>query len=187
MYRRSVLEQVGTFNPYLYCDEEPELCLRIRYAGYRVLRLSRPIAFHLDPWRESTPAEALSAFLNKRKVKLFLGFGQNIRYFFGTPLLWPYLKERGWAMAPGLTLFIGAVAVVVSGLTGQWVWLALLVAFLIVLMMGIAVRKRSLKRALVTLFGRLLIFEGTVRGVLLKPFDPASYPGRYDVIQPIRN
>jgi glycosyltransferase involved in cell wall biosynthesis len=187
MYRRSVLEQVGSFNPYLYCDEEPELCLRIRYAGYRVLRLSRPIAFHLDPWRESTPAEALSGFLSKRRANLFLGFGQNLRYFFGSRLLWPYLKERGWAMAPGLTLCIGVVAVAVSGLTGQWGWLALLAALMIVLMMGIAVRKRSLKRALVTLFGRLLIFEGTVRGVLLKPYKPASYPGRYDVIQSIRN
>jgi glycosyltransferase involved in cell wall biosynthesis len=177
IYRRSVLERVGTFNPYLYADEEPELCLRIRHAGYRVLRLPRTSVFHY-----SVPFHALSTFLDKRSNKFFLGFGQNIRYFFGSPLLWPYLRERG-CVATALTLCIGIVAVAVSGLTGQWVWLALWGAFLTILTLGIAVRKRSLKRALLTLFGRLLILEGSVCGLFLKPYDPAGYPGRYDVIQ----
>jgi glycosyltransferase involved in cell wall biosynthesis len=178
MYRRSVLEQVGTFNPYLYADEEPELCLRIRHAGYRVLRLPNPIALHY-----SAPLKAFSTLLGKRSQKLFLGFGQNTRYFFGSPLFWPYLRERGWAVAPALVLSVGIIAMAASGLTGQWGWLALWAAFLIVLTMGIAIRKRSLKRALLTLFGRLLILEGMVRGLLLKPHDPTGYPGRYDVIQ----
>jgi glycosyltransferase involved in cell wall biosynthesis len=105
MYRRSVLEQVGTFNPYLYSDEEPELCLRVRHAGYRVLRLPRPIAFHY-----SAPAEALSTLLGRRSRNLWLGYGQNIRYLSDSPLLWPYLRERGWAVAPALTLCSGVFA-----------------------------------------------------------------------------
>jgi glycosyltransferase involved in cell wall biosynthesis len=181
MYRRSVLERVGTFNPYLYADEEPELCLRIRHAGYQVLRLPRPSVFHY-----SAIFHALSTFLDKRSSKFFLGFGQNIRYFFGSPLLWPYLSERG-CVAPALTLCIGIIAVVALVLTGQWVWLALWGAFLTILTVGIAIRKHSLKRALLTLFGRLLIIEGCVRGLWLKPYDPTSYPGRYDVIQEICN
>ena len=52
MYRRSVLEAVGTFNPYLRSDEEPELCIRIRHAGYSVIQLEYPIAYHYsDPRR----------------------------------------------------------------------------------------------------------------------------------------
>lgn len=178
MYRRSVLEQVGTFNPYLYSDEEPELCLRIRHAGHRVFRLSRPIAFHY-----SAPAEDLSTFLSKRRGNLWLGYGQNIRYFSGTPLLWPYLRERGWAVAPALMLSIGVIALAVSGLTGQWGWLALWGAAVTMITIGIAIRKRSLKRALLSLLRRLFILDGTVRGLLLKPYDPAGYPGRYDAVQ----
>ena len=178
MYRRSVLERVGTFNPYLYSDEEPELCLRIRHAGQRVLRLSRPIAFHY-----TAPAEAFSTFLDKRRSNIWLGYGQNLRYFYGSTLLWPYLRERGWAVVPALLLGIGIVAAVASGLTGQWGWLALWGALVILLMIGIAIRKRSLKLALLSLFRRLLILDGTVRGFLLKPYDPAGYPGRYDVIK----
>jgi len=178
MYRRSVLERVGTFNPYLYADEEPELCLRIRHAGFRVIRLPRPVVFHY-----SAPADALSTLLGKRSCKFFLGFGQNIRCFFGSPLLWPYLRERGWAAAPALALSVGIIATAASGLTGRWGWLALWCAFVTMLTIGIAIRKRSLKRALLSLFGKLLILEGTLRGLFLKPYDPAGYPGRYDVIQ----
>jgi glycosyltransferase involved in cell wall biosynthesis len=178
MYRRSILERVGTFNPYLYSDEEPALCLRIRHAGYRVLRLPRPIAFHY-----SAPADALETLLGRRSRNLWLGFGQNIRYLSASPLLWPYLRERGWAVAPALTLGVGIIATAASGLTGQWGWLALWGACVTMLTIGIAIRKRSLTRALFSLFRRLLILDGTVRGLLLKPYDPTSYPGRYDVIQ----
>ncbi len=33
-YRRTVLDEVGSFNPYLFSEEEPELCLRIRQSGH---------------------------------------------------------------------------------------------------------------------------------------------------------
>lgn len=178
MYRRSVLERVGTFNPYLYSDEEPELCLRIRHAGCRVLQLPRPIVFHY-----TAPADAVSTLLGRRGRNLWLGYGQNIRYLSASPLLWPYLRERGWAVAPALTLCIGVLALAASGLTGQWGWLALWGTFLIVLTIGIAIRKRSLMRALLSLFKRLLCLDGTLRGLLLTPYDPAGYPGRYEVIQ----
>jgi glycosyltransferase involved in cell wall biosynthesis len=178
MYRRSVLEQVGTFNPYLYSDEEPELCLRIRHAGYRVLRLMRPIVFHY-----TAPLDAFSTLLGKRGRKFFLGFGQNIRYFFGGPVFWIYLKERGFALAPALVFGIGVVAAAASMLTGRWLLLVLWAICLILLTMGIAIRKRSLQRALYTLFLRLLILDGTVRGLLLEPYNPAGYPGKYSVVR----
>jgi GT2 family glycosyltransferase len=178
LYRRSVLDRVGTFNPYLYSDEEPELCLRVRHAGYRVLRLSRPIAFHY-----TIPADTFNTVLDRRSRNLWLGFGQIIRYYFGSPLIWPYLRERGWVAVPVFALCIGIITLLMSFQTGQWKWLALWGACIIILTIGIAVRKRSLKRALFSLFQRLLLLDGTIRGLLLKPYDPTSYPGKYDVIQ----
>lgn len=178
LYRRSVLEQVGSFNPYLYSDEEPELCLRIRHAGYRVLRLSRPIVMHY-----STPAEELSTLLFRRNRNLWLGFGQSIRYFWGSPLLAPYLRERGWVIAPALFILIGIFSLVVVVLTTQWVWLVLWAGSLVVLALALAIRKHSFKRAIFSLFQRLLILEGTFRGLLIKPYDPRSYPERYDMVR----
>ena len=178
LYRRSVLEEVGTFNPYLYSDEEPELCLRIRHSGYIVLRLLCPIAFHY-----SVTWEAFTTFLDKRQGNIWLGYGQNIRYFLGTPLLWPYLRERGWAVAPALALGAGMIAAIASAVTGQWVWLGLWAAFIALLAVGIAIQKRSLKRAILSLFRRLLILDGTLRGLLRTPFDPAGYPAKYEIVR----
>jgi glycosyltransferase involved in cell wall biosynthesis len=178
LYRRAVLEQVGTFNPYLYSDEEPSLCLRIRYAGYRVLRLLCPIAFHY-----TDPAVDALTFQAKRRGHIWLGYGQNIRYFFGSPLLLPYIRERGWAFAPAVMLSIGIIAAVAWVLTGQWRWLVLWGSGVIILALGITIQKRSLKRALLILLRRLLILDGTVRGFFLKPYDPSGHPGGYVLIR----
>ncbi len=180
LYRRSVLDKVGTFNPWLYSDEEPELCLRIRHAGYQILRLPRTIAFHYTvPW------EALSTFLAKRKSNIWLGYGQNIRHLWGTPLLFPYLKERGWAIPPAGVIGVGLMAALVSILTGQWLWLLLWIAAMLLLTFAIAIKKRSLESAMLILLRRLLILDGTVRGSLLRPFTVTTYPGRYTIIKKV--
>lgn len=177
IFRRSVFNLVGTFNPYLYSDEEPSLCLRIRQAGFKILRLNQPIVYHYTvTW------EALSTFLDKRKGNIWLGYGQNIRYFWGGPLLLPYLKERGWVIAPALMLIIGIFAALFSMLTGQWIWFALWLGSIAMVIIAISIKKRSLNRAALVLFRRLLILEGTTRGFLLKPYDPAGYPKKYEKI-----
>jgi glycosyltransferase involved in cell wall biosynthesis len=178
MYRRAVLEQVGGFNPYLFSDEEPALCLRIRQAGYRILRLAQPIAFHY-----SAAADAPATLLGRRRRNLWLGFGQNLRYFAGTPLLGSYLWERGWVLAPALGVGLGVGAVLASLLTRRWRWVARWVTGVVVLTGGLAIRKRSLKRALFTLLLKMLVLEGTVRGVLIEPTDPARYPARVEVVR----
>jgi hypothetical protein len=85
-------------------------------------------------------------------------------------------------VVPALAISAGVIATAASGLTGHWEWLALWFAGLTMFTIGIAIRKRSLKRGVFTLFQRLLVLEGTIRGLLLKPFDPTGYPGSYEVI-----
>jgi GT2 family glycosyltransferase len=46
MIRRNVYEEVGGFNSLLLTGEEPELCARIRAAGYRIIRLNYEMACH---------------------------------------------------------------------------------------------------------------------------------------------
>jgi hypothetical protein len=51
------------------------------------------------------------------------------------------------------------------------------------LLLGIAtVRKRSLRRGLYTLFHRVLMAEGLLRGFLMKPLPPESYPEDAEVL-----
>jgi GT2 family glycosyltransferase len=178
VYRRSVLEQVGSFNPYLYSEEEPELCLRIRHAGYRVLQLKYPIAYHY-----SDPEGALSTLAGRWRRNLYLGFGQVIRYSLGNKLLWLYLRERSYGCIPALGLTAALISFLWSLKSHQWVWFRLWVLLLVVTVSGDAYRKCSLYRAIFSLLRRVFIMEGTVRGFLLKPLNVESYPGRFDVIK----
>ena len=180
LYKRSVLEQVGTFNPYLYSDEEPELCLRIRHAGYRVVQLAQPLAYHY-----SNPSEALSTLAGRWQRNLYLGQGQCMRYYLGDDLLWRYVKERGYGCIPALGLVSGLIALVWTAVTRRWRWFSLWILLAGGLLVGDAVRKRSVYRVVYSLCLRLLFVGGTAKGFLLKPLDPESYRGLMDIIKPV--
>jgi len=178
LYRRSVLESVGVFNPYLYSEEEPELCLRIRHAGYRIVELQRTVVFHY-----STPTSAFGTLVARWRRNLYLGAGQNIRYLLGTPLLWLYLKERGWGCVPALTIAAGLACFAWSVVTSQWTWFASWLLLMATVFLADSYRKRSFYLALRSVFRRVLMADGTVRGLLLRPMDPNTYPARFDIIK----
>ncbi|MEM6973047.1 MAG: glycosyltransferase [Pseudomonadota bacterium] len=46
MMRRAALDAVGPFDPQLIAGEEPDLCLRLRRAGWKIWRLDTPMARH---------------------------------------------------------------------------------------------------------------------------------------------
>ncbi len=55
LMRRAVLEQVGGFDETLIAGEEPEMCRRIRAAGYQIVHVDRPMTGHdlaLTKWRQ---------------------------------------------------------------------------------------------------------------------------------------
>jgi len=179
LYRRSVLEQVGTFNPHLKSDEEPELCLRIRHAGYRVLLLDYPIVRHY-----SVAQETLAGLWGRRRRKFLMGVGQCVRYHMRSKLLWPYIRERGmWSLTAALWLTAGLAAFLSSLITRNFIWVGLWTLSLVPLIAGAARRKRSLRRGLLSLFHRLLMVEGLFRGLLMKPLPPESYPQNAELLQ----
>ena len=177
-YRRRVLEQVGSFNPYLFSDEEPELCLRIREAGYRVVKLRMPIADHY-----SDPAGAIATLFGRRKRNLYLGPGQALRLHARTRMLMPYARERGFGLIPGAGLVAGVAcaSVAVSERDVRWMiaWLGAVVA----IFGADSIRKRSPHRALFAMVQRVLFAEGTLRGFLMRPADPNKFPYMIEVIK----
>jgi glycosyltransferase involved in cell wall biosynthesis len=178
IYRRDVLTRVGPFNPYLHSDEEPELCLRIRHAGYRIVRLQWPIAYHYVQ-----SSAALATMGARWRRHLYVGSGQIIRHLLGTNLLWPYLHERGYAVIPALALAVGAFALFCGFLTSDWSWLGLWILAALAFVAVDAWRKRSLAKPLGSLVHRLLIVVGTIRGFFIGAHEPATYPAAVDVIK----
>jgi hypothetical protein len=181
LYRRAVLEQVGTFNPHLYSEEEPELCLRIRHAGYRIFQLEYPIAHHY-----SNPEGAFSTLVGRWKRNLYLGDGQVLRYHLGDAMLWTYLRERGYMCAPLLGGVIGLCVFVLAMLFDAWRWFGVWLLLPGALLLGDLYRKRSVYRMAFSLLHRLIIVDGTIRGFWLKPLAPEAYTGKLDVVKLIK-
>jgi glycosyltransferase involved in cell wall biosynthesis len=178
MYRRRVLDDVGPFNPYLHSDEEPELCLRIRRAGYRVVQLDLPIAFHFV--RADRP---FSTLVGRYRRKLFLGQGQVIRYLLHDPMLWPYIRERGYGLPPALALLAAAASGIASVAFKRRIWGVSWLVVALTVVGADVLRKRSFQRTCYALLHRLLIFDGLVRGFLLKPADAGTYPTDAEVVK----
>lgn len=182
MYRRTVLEDVGTFNPYLNSDEEPELGLRIRQAGYRILELDYPIVRHYN----DAPV-AMSSVLSRRRRNFLLGIGQGARYHLGSALLWRWLRERWWGPAAVFLMAAGFGTLLWSLLVRDFTWFSLWLLGLCLLVAGLAFRKRSLRGAFVAVFNWMLLAEGVIRGVLMKPLPPENFRARFEMIKDLEN
>ncbi|NJO08028.1 MAG: glycosyltransferase [Chloroflexaceae bacterium] len=178
LYRRSVMEQVGTFNPYIYSDEEPELCIRIRHAGYRACRLEHTIVYHY-----TDPPEETSTLLLRRGRNLYIGYGQNIRFHLGTDILWPYIRERGFGCLPGLVLVTGLMVVAHALVTHKWVYVQRLFVLTLAAVLGDAYRRGNVQETFYSIIQRGIMLEGTIRGFLLPPMNPDQYPCHVDVVQ----
>jgi glycosyltransferase involved in cell wall biosynthesis len=178
LYRRSVLNKVGSFNPYLFSDEEPELCVRIRHAGWRLVGLALPIAYHYAP-----PRDALSTLMYRWRRGLYLGSGQNLRYHVGHKTLFVYLWERGYGILPGLTFLAGLLSMGWWYFYQEGFWLACWILVLFVALTVDAIRKGSPYSTLASMLKRLFILDGTIRGFFLRPQLPESYAAKLEVIQ----
>lgn len=178
MYRRSVLERAGTFNPNLNAEEEPELGLRIRHAGYRILELDHPMAFHYN----DAPV-AVSSVLSRRRRNFHVGMGQGARYHLGTKLFWPWIRERWWEPASALLFAAGLGSILLSLIQREPKWFAVWILGLCSLISLVAVRKRSLRAGLVSAFSWLIMAEGFFRGIMMPPSPPENFRAKVDVVK----
>ncbi|MCE7986081.1 MAG: glycosyltransferase [Caldilinea sp. CFX5] len=178
LYRRRVLDEIGQFNPYLYSDEEPDLCLRLRYSGYRFVRIAYPIVYHY-----TDPTDTIPTLIGRWRRQLYLGSGQNLRYHLGSPFFWPYVRERGFGLTPGLAMGIGGALWFWALLRGKGRFFLGLNGLAGGAFLLLVLRRGGLEPALITLLKRLLFLDGTLRGLFIAPKAPATYPARFAVIQ----
>ena len=178
IYRRSVLNQVGTFTPFLISDEEPELCLRIRHAGYRVVRTDYPVVYH-----RTDPEDTFAAMFARRRRKLYLGFGQNLRYHARTGLLLRYIRERWYALPLVEVLLIGLVSLVWSFEIHRLMPFEIWLGTVILALAAYAVYKRSFYDMAHSLLNRIFVLEGSIRGITLSPLNPDDYLQHLEVVK----
>jgi glycosyltransferase involved in cell wall biosynthesis len=171
LYRRSILDQVGTFNPWLFAEEEAELALRIRDAGYCLVEIQQPAVFH----RSDEQSMTFSALAARWQRDFLFAQGQILRNLCGSRLFWKYARERSYAFLPASVLLAGLGAIAVSVVTKDWRWLGSFLIVAICLTAALVVYKRSLYDTAVWLFARILVLIGTIRGVLIETPAPNTY------------
>lgn len=165
LYRRSTLNEVGSFDVGLYSEEEPELALRLRMAGYNLMMTSMPMVLHY-----TAPEELLSTIIARWRRNLYLGAGQVVRKHAGRPatlLFW--LRMRGFWIAPLLAILIMVSAGLIWMFTGRVFWFLLLACCFVLMFVLLAVRRKSLVSAAHTFLKRLVILDGFLRGMFLYP------------------
>lgn len=172
LYRKHALDQAGGFNPYLFSDEEPELGIRLRANGYGLVRSEGYAGVHYG----DEPTE-ISTILRRRKRRLYHGNGQCLRFHWRSRLLWFYLKERGFWIAPGVAI-LSTIMLLAATYNGSLVAARSLAVFLAggVGLMALLISKRGLYKTAFSVVLRLAILEGVIRGSFLPVRSPDTEP-----------
>jgi glycosyltransferase involved in cell wall biosynthesis len=89
LLKREVLEEVGPFNPSLKAIEEGELCDRLWYHGYKIVRISQHMSHHYGYDKEVRFIDFL-----KRKASYTVAQGQVLRASMkNRKIFWKRLKN----------------------------------------------------------------------------------------------
>ena len=178
LYRRSALEQVGGFNPYIISEEEPELGMRLRYAGYKLLCIP-----YLMCKNYTLPTNSWKYFVRRFRMNLWLGHGQVPRYHLRTGMFWMTLLERGSFVVYFIGVLISIISLLLALFSGNisffGTWVLIVGVFFIVYW----IKKRSLYETWMSIIHQSFVAYGAVRGFLMTPRSPQDYPTDVEIIQ----
>ena len=118
LMRVAAFEQVGGFDPALIAGEEPELCVRLRAAGWSVWRLEAEMTLH---------DAAMLRFGQwwQRSVRAGHAFAEGAAMHGGTPSRhWVREASRAWLWGLGIPLAVLAALPLIGNwaLLGLWVY-----------------------------------------------------------------
>lgn len=178
IYRRSALEKVGGFNPYIISDEEPELCMRLRHAGYKLMRLP-----YLMCKNYTLPLKSMDYFMRRLRSNLWLGHGQVPRYHLGSSLFWTYLRERGTYVGYLGGVFITIMAMLATLFSRKIIFLGGWLFIVTAALVAFWIKKRSLRQTWLSLAHQTFAAYGAVRGFLMTPQPPEGYPTDAEIVQ----
>jgi hypothetical protein len=178
LYRRCAIEAMGGFQPYIKGEEGVYVSMGIRNAGYKVVQLPYLMSRHY-----CVPPQSLSYSLRRLQRDMWLGFGQIPRYYWGTSLFWTYILERGsyviYLMAVAISITTLLMTIITKNFIFFGTWMLIVLLFICVF----AIRKRSLRKTIISLIAHTGIAISAVRGFLMPPRSSAEYPLDAEIVQ----
>jgi GT2 family glycosyltransferase len=171
LYRRSALEKVGGFNPYLANEEELELGLRLSAAGYELQRIPVPMTIHYTKYYSNENPSGLTMRQIKRDWALgrYIALGQVLALLWRNPFRVEYLKLYWKALLFVFVYFIGILSL--FNISLFLIWFMLLSLFL-----GLrAFAKKNLIDTMLYIFDYSLSAYGFVAGFFKSPSRLETY------------
>ncbi|HUP81773.1 MAG TPA: glycosyltransferase, partial [Pirellula sp.] len=169
MYRKSAMDLLGSFNPYLPTGEEGEVGLRLRRAGWKLARLSIPMA------TENTDDRNTFYEVFRRLRTSFYDYGIVMRYAatYGGGLQYAWEQTR-FVVTTFLGLILFALFSICAIYFNSMYWIPLLFVFTL---MATIIRKGGFKEAMLSNTIRFVSLYCTLRSAIFTPLLPVSqYP-----------
>ena len=176
LYKRKILNEVGTFNPFMKGEEERELGYRITHEErYVLLRLPSHMAYHFT--------KKPSRYEIRKKIQYFMGTGQFIRMHFSISVLYEIMKEykRIFLHICGISfLLISILLLIIFGY-----WLPIYISGLgFILYIGVLLLvTRELAKVRLFIEAMILSSVNLLIGFFKPPKDPSAYPTNVKVIK----
>lgn len=178
LFRRDALVAAGGFDPYLSSEEEADLCYRLRKAGYTLRTLPITITTHYSARRRS-----LSELSRRLRGRLYRGIGQVLRRSLSQGLAFRHAWRLRTFLLFGAFLVAGLAALIAWAITWSVAAFAIWLLLAATIFAMLAVRKRSLGQAALSMVILTCIAWELAAG-FLKPLPPPShYPRDARVIR----
>jgi glycosyl transferase family 2 len=163
LYRREALLEVGGYDARLDSEEDYELGMRLRAAGFAMLSLPGPAGRH---W--SGPRPSLAELRRRWRTGLCFGMGQALRIYWGRPGFVHLLgRQRLYLVTLGLWA-LGAATLAIGLMGGEWPPFLVWIQLLLLVWLLMSVRKRSPRLGLHS----LLSWTANGLGLMIGFFQP---------------
>ena len=177
LFKRSCLKEAGSFNPYLYSQEELELCQRLK-EKWKVLILPYPMTVHY-----TYPQKSMKLFKRQLGSNRFTGMGQLLRYSFGSRFFWTnFFRFKKFVFSMILIMFIiSSIPILI--IKKNAAFLAGVAAAIIFFYLYLVIKKMSFKQALLTAIKWPCIIFTFAKGLFLKPKPAQDYPQDVKIVK----
>ena len=179
LFKRQALEETGYFNPYLYSQEELQLCQKLKKKEWKVLSLPYPMTIHYT----TSFSKSMTTFREQVSNNRFTGIGQVIRWSLNQGFFWSNLstfkKIIFFLILTTSAIVIGFVSLTTKNLSGLFLEGIIIAS----LYLYLVIKKKDLKEAAFSTIKWLYIVFAVARGFLKKPGDPGNYPLTVKIIR----
>lgn len=178
LFKREVLHDVGSFNPYLLAGEEGELSCRIITNGYKLLRLPYHMSHHVGCAEEN--------YYNylKKTFRYSVAQGQILRYSLDNKQIFRLrLWEYRFKLISICLIFSGVISGVVFFTSGITLLLYLWMGGVIFYTGWVLFEVRNIKNAIFHTASQIIKSIPLVWGFLKPKKNPTTYPSDIKLIK----